>query len=62
MLYFKSCPRCTGDLYEQTDHYGFYKACLQCGNLIEPPNPVALEVLRAEVRHRVGQPLRRATG
>lgn len=25
------CPRCAGDIRIETDHYGTYKACLQCG-------------------------------
>ena len=56
MFHFKSCPRCTGDLYEQTDTYGFYKACLQCGHIDEAANPVEVAVLRAEVKRRQGHP------
>ncbi len=28
---FKSCPRCTGDLRANSDHYGSFVACLTCG-------------------------------
>ncbi len=31
MLYFKSCPRCEGDINVRTDWYGEYMECLQCG-------------------------------
>ncbi len=31
MLWLKSCPRCSGDLYEERDMYGPYTDCLQCG-------------------------------
>lgn len=31
MLYFKSCPRCKGDIHLDTDSYGTYAKCLQCG-------------------------------
>ena len=32
MFRFKSCPRCHGDLYRDSDIYGTYIACLQCGH------------------------------
>ncbi len=31
MLYFKSCPRCKGDVNVDSDSYGTYARCLQCG-------------------------------
>lgn len=31
MLWFKCCPRCRGDLYEDRDRYGAFIACVQCG-------------------------------
>ena len=31
MIYFKSCPRCEGDVNVRTDWYGEYMECLQCG-------------------------------
>jgi hypothetical protein len=34
MFWFKSCPRCRGDLYEGKDIYGRYVACLQCGHYL----------------------------
>ncbi len=31
MLWLKGCLRCGGDLRENTDEYGYYVRCLQCG-------------------------------
>lgn len=30
----KSCQRCGGDLYEETDHFGSYVSCFQCGSSV----------------------------
>lgn len=31
MIYFKTCPRCQGDMVLSGDQYGRYMECLQCG-------------------------------
>ena len=31
MYRFKSCPRCKGDIRLDSDQYGWYEECLQCG-------------------------------
>ena len=31
MLTLKSCPRCHGDMQEEPDLHGRYRACVQCG-------------------------------
>ena len=31
MFWFKLCPRCSGDLFEDRDQYGQYITCMQCG-------------------------------
>jgi len=31
MVYFKSCPRCKGDIAVRSDWFGDYISCLQCG-------------------------------
>jgi len=31
MFWFKRCPRCSGDLYADSDQYGPYITCAQCG-------------------------------
>jgi DNA-directed RNA polymerase subunit M/transcription elongation factor TFIIS len=35
MIWFKSCPRCHGDLVPRSDFYGRYLSCLQCGAEID---------------------------
>ena len=30
MIFFKSCPKCRGDLYQDRDVYGVYLKCVQC--------------------------------
>ncbi|MDA1128344.1 MAG: hypothetical protein O2913_06575 [Chloroflexi bacterium] len=34
MFWLKSCPRCQGDLHENSDIYGSYIDCLQCGHYL----------------------------
>jgi hypothetical protein len=34
MLYLKACPRCMGDVKYESDIYGKFLECLQCGFLI----------------------------
>ena len=31
MFWFKQCPRCSGDLFEDRDQYGTFITCMQCG-------------------------------
>lgn len=31
MIWFKACPKCHGDLCLDSDHFGKFKTCLQCG-------------------------------
>jgi hypothetical protein len=35
MIWLKACPRCRGDLTLQSDMYGSYLACIQCGGEFE---------------------------
>ena len=42
MFYLKSCLKCKGDMYLEQDMYGPYRRCLQCGQLVEPPNSQVL--------------------
>jgi DNA-directed RNA polymerase subunit RPC12/RpoP len=32
--WLKVCPRCYGDLREESDIYGKYVACMQCGYIL----------------------------
>ena len=34
MFYFKACPKCNGDLFRDTDVYGPYIGCAQCGHYL----------------------------
>ena len=34
MFYFKACPKCHWDLFSNTDAYGPYIACAQCGRYL----------------------------
>ena len=31
MFFFKQCPRCSGDLATDSDQYGEFVSCMQCG-------------------------------
>ena len=35
MSQYKSCPRCKGDVAIDSDHYGWYEYCVQCGYVHE---------------------------
>ncbi len=34
MFWFKSCPKCRGDLHRGSDAYGTFISCLQCGHYL----------------------------
>jgi len=36
MVFFKSCPRCSGDRTMEEDLYGHYILCLTCGHVSYP--------------------------
>ena len=42
MLWFKSCSRCSGDLYSDRDTHGPYVACLQCGHYLTESEQVLI--------------------
>jgi hypothetical protein len=42
MFWQKSCPRCKGDLYQDSDGSGIYVACFQCGHYLSVIGEVAL--------------------
>ena len=35
MLRFRSCPKCQGDLRQDTDRFSTFFSCLQCGYVKE---------------------------
>jgi hypothetical protein len=45
MVWLKCCPRCDGDLYRGTDHYGDYLACLQCGRYLTEAEEVVVRYI-----------------
>lgn len=42
MFWLKSCPRCTGDIYDARDLFGGYLACLQCGYYLSEMEELAV--------------------
>ncbi|MBI2912490.1 MAG: hypothetical protein HYY03_01060 [Chloroflexi bacterium] len=32
--WLKQCPRCRGDLRQESDIYGYYISCVQCGYIL----------------------------
>jgi len=47
MFWLKCCPRCDGDVYQSTDRYGEYLACLQCGRYLTEAEEVVLRYILA---------------
>ncbi len=61
MFWFKSCPRCHGDLFSGSDIHGSYIACLQCSHeltlteeirLRRPPAKVTIEGIAVAQRDK----------
>ncbi len=48
MLWLKGCPKCHGDLHLDSDVYGAYIACVQCGY-----QPAAMEEQVLRHTHRL---------
>ena len=44
MVYYKACPKCTGDMHIRQDLYGDFKECLQCGLLQDLAEKPAMEL------------------
>ena len=49
---FRACPRCVGDLYIRSDHYGEYHECLQCGHVtdIQRKLPVTFKIQKGKMK------------
>ena len=43
MMWLKSCPRCRGDLVLDSDYYGRYVSCIQCGASLDKSEQSRLE-------------------
>ena len=51
MVFFRSCPRCSGDRILERDVYGWYMLCLACGYMTYPQvKPTADAALREAQR------------
>ena len=49
MFWFKSCPKCHGDLYQDSDTYGTYIACMQCSHYLTEADETRLELSSSRV-------------
>ena len=38
MIYFRSCPRCKGDVHLNSDSFGTFMSCLQCSHSRDLPS------------------------
>jgi transcription elongation factor Elf1 len=43
VMWLKSCPRCRGDLVLDSDFYGGYVSCIQCGASLNTRAPSPLQ-------------------
>ncbi len=43
MMWLKSCPRCRGDLVLDSDYYGNYVSCIQCGASLDKSQKTILQ-------------------
>lgn len=49
MFWLKSCPRCSGDLYEDHDLHGSFVACLQCSHYLTAADEAILRGAPANI-------------
>ena len=54
MYWLKACPRCPGDLHEESDLYGAYVACIQCGYVLNSPEEDSLRLTGMLAREKAG--------
>ena len=45
MVFYRSCPKCRGDMHTRQDFYGDFKECLQCGLLQDLGEKTSVEVV-----------------
>ena len=57
MFWFKSCPKCHGDLYRDSDVYGSYVACVQCSHYLTGAEEARLGSSGAQLEHADPVPL-----
>lgn len=51
MLWFRSCPRCKGDLMERSDSEGIEVTCVQCGHELTGADIARLKLRLGIVTH-----------
>ncbi len=61
MFWFKSCHKCHGDLRKDSDAYGTFISCLQCGYYLTQIQEAQVEssTARTDQRHLVPVELER---
>ncbi len=42
MIWLQACPRCRGDLVPESDRYGPFVSCIQCGTILSSSQESAL--------------------
>ncbi len=53
MIWCKRCPRCNGDLVGQSDIYGEFVSCLQCGGILNEQQERVLLSPVAKASHHI---------
>ena len=51
MTWIKGCPKCHGDLYSDSDVYGSYVACFQCGHYLTVTEEARLDSPGKQLEH-----------
>lgn len=57
MFWLKACPRCHGDLFIDSDYYGHFACCIQCGAYLDPSRPTLFQqrLIGSAVADRLSQ-------
>jgi DNA-directed RNA polymerase subunit M/transcription elongation factor TFIIS len=43
MVYYRTCPKCRGDMHTREDSYGNFRECIQCGLIQDLRSPNKLK-------------------
>ena len=52
MFWFKSCPKCHGDLHRDLDVYGTFITCVQCGRYLTQAEEAQEPMFQDSLVHR----------
>jgi Zn-finger nucleic acid-binding protein len=55
MMWLKACPRCRGDLFLESDEYGRFVNCIQCGGVLDKAQEDRLFQVTAQLARRKPQ-------